>query len=220
MLRTQDAVLLGNGDMTALCEAICLDAVDVAGAARVSIWFFDQNGDLVCRRLLDTCEGRFHEGAIIPRSAAAAYVEAASSGRPMVATTAAPDLSGEDAASSGVASRIDLLLVGADNRPAAIFRSERRTGMPDWSDRDITILRHLARALAAVIRYRDTDPATADFPPAPTVLAPLASARHDFPWLPSRAGAPILLGSDVDPQAFGGLPGRGSAVDIDMDWSD
>lgn len=220
MLRTQDAVLLGNGGMTALCEAICLDAVDVAGAARVSIWFFGQGGELVCRRLLDTCEGRFHEGAIIPRSAAAAYIHAASSGRPMVATTAAPDLPGQEVAAGGVASRIDLLLVGADNRPVAIFRSERRSGMPDWSDRDITILRNLARALATVIRYRDTDPATADLPPVPTVRAPLASARHDFPWLPSGAGAPILLGGGIDAQAFGGFPGPDGAVGVDMDWSD
>ena len=44
MLRTQEAASsydIGTDGMTVLCEAICLDAVEVTSANRVSIWFFD-----------------------------------------------------------------------------------------------------------------------------------------------------------------------------------
>lgn len=56
MLRTQDAAMyaIGERGMTALCEAICLDAVEVTDAQRVGIWFFGGHGELVCRCALNT----------------------------------------------------------------------------------------------------------------------------------------------------------------------
>ena len=42
MLRTQEAASFsfGQDGMNGLCEAICLDAVEVTAVTRVSIWFF------------------------------------------------------------------------------------------------------------------------------------------------------------------------------------
>ncbi|MEK9971502.1 MAG: hypothetical protein VW600_20385 [Ferrovibrio sp.] len=184
MLRTQEAASFnfGRDGLAGLCEAICLDAVEVTSASRVSIWFFDDNGDMVCKRLLDGREGRFQEGAVIPRSATAAYLDAASQGVASMQTEDAPEMPGEPAAARDqIQARIDLLLVDASNRPAAIFRCERSDAAVDWRPRDITVLRNLAQTLSAAIR-RSTAPAYV--PPLPSVALPLVgSTPQKLDWL-------------------------------------
>ncbi|MFN4310137.1 MAG: hypothetical protein ACK4FK_06035 [Ferrovibrio sp.] len=187
MLRTQEATLFGIGEnaMSVLCEAICLDAVEVAKVSRVSIWFFDDSGNLVCQRLLDAREGRFHEGAIIPRSATNAYVKAASEGLASLTTDDAPVLEHENAMPAEVSARLDLLLVDNKNQPAAIFRCERYDSAGEWSERDITILRKLAQTLATAIRHEcERYVARRSVPEVPSVLlAPTGSTRQNLDWL-------------------------------------
>lgn len=187
MLRTQEAALFGIGEnaMSVLCEAICLDAVEVAKVSRVSIWFFDDSGNLVCQRLLDAREGRFHEGAIIPRSATNAYVKAASEGLASLTTDDAPVLEHENAIPAEVSARLDLLLVDNKNQPAAIFRCERYDSAGEWSERDITILRKLAQTLATAIRHEcERYVARRSVPEVPSVLlAPTGSTRQNLDWL-------------------------------------
>ncbi len=187
MLRTQEAALFGIGEnaMSVLCEAICLDAVEVAKVSRVSIWFFDDSGNLVCQRLLDVREGRFHEGAIIPRSATNAYVKAASEGLASLTTDDAPVLEHENAMPAEVSARLDLLLVDNKNQPAAIFRCERYDSAGEWSERDITILRKLAQTLATAIRHEcERYVARRSVPEVPSVLlAPTGSTRQNLDWL-------------------------------------
>src|SRR5690606_17306912 len=50
----------------------------------------------------------------------------------------------------GLQNRIDLLLVDGGDRPTAMFCCERGEG--DWRERDIHLLRLLARALSEAIR--------------------------------------------------------------------
>lgn len=184
MLRTQEAASFnfGRDGLAGLCEAICLDAVEVTSASRVSIWFFDDNGDMVCKRLLDGREGRFQEGAVIPRSATAAYLDAAGQGVASMQTEHAPEMPGESAAErEQIQARIDLLLVDGNNKPAAIFRCERSDAAIDWRPRDITVLRNLAQALSAAIR-RHTAPAV--IPAMPSVALPLmGSTPQNLNWL-------------------------------------
>ncbi|WP_300300150.1 hypothetical protein [Ferrovibrio sp.] len=187
MLRTQEAALYGIGEnaMSVLCEAICLDAVEVAAVGRVSIWFFDETGNLVCQRLLDAREGRFHEGAVIPRSATAAYVKAASAGLAALTTEDAPVLEHDNAMPADVTARLDLLLVDNKNQPAAIFRCERYDAAGEWRERDIIILRKLAQTLATAIRHEcERYVACQTVPAVPSVLlAPTGSARQNLDWL-------------------------------------
>jgi len=152
MLRTQEAALyaIGAAGIGQLCEAICLDAIEVARAQRVSIWFFSDRGDMVCQRMVDAADGRIQQGAVIPRDATEAYLEAAGSGLQATVTDKAPMLHGGSDADEP--NRLDLLLIDGVNQPAAVFRCERRAGSADWSERDLRLLRSMAQTLAASIR--------------------------------------------------------------------
>lgn len=151
MLRTQEAALysVGAAGIGALCEAICLDAAEVARAQRVSIWFFAEDGSMVCQRMIDTLDGRIQQGAVIPKDATEAYLEAASRGLEATVTSNAPALHDGSAVD---ANRLDLLLVDGVNAPAAVFRCERPAGAADWSERDLYVVRNLAQTLAASLR--------------------------------------------------------------------
>ena len=210
MLRTQEAASFnfGHDGMSTLCEAICLDAVEVAAATRVSIWFFDDSGDMVCQRLLDARDGRFQEGAVIPRSATIAYLEAASRGLAAMQTENAPELPSDNAAARDqVQARIDLLLVDAKNNPAAIFRCERCDTAEDWRPRDITVLRNLAQTLATAIRRLSRNYAAAPAIPAvPSIaLSAIGSTPQNLHWLRSGSEPSIWLQSVAAEAAFDAL---------------
>lgn len=202
MLRTQEAASFsfGQDGMTGLCEAICLDAVEVTAVTRVSIWFFDHSGDMVCRRLLDSRDGRFQEGAVIPRSATEAYLEAARQGLASMQTEHAPELPGDSSeARDKIQARIDLLLVDSQNNPAAIFRCERWDSDEDWRPRDITLLRNLAQTLAAAIRRSSQ----AAVPALPSVaLGGMGSTPQDLSWLRHKGENAIWLQSLAADTAF------------------
>jgi hypothetical protein len=157
MLRTQEAALysVGTAGIGNLCEAICLDAVEVVRAQRVSIWFFAADGSLVCQRMVDAADGRIQQGAVIPPEATEAYLDAASRGLAATVTDNAPALHGGSAVE---AIRLDLLLVDGVNAPAAVFRCERPAGAADWSDRDLYVVRSLVQALGAALRRSDEAP--------------------------------------------------------------
>lgn len=213
MLRTQEAALNGFGpdSLAVLCEAICLDAVEVTSANRVSIWFFDAKGDMVCKRLLNARDGRFQEGAVIPKSATAAYVDAASQGLASMVTEDAPTM--PEAAGDEVKARLDMLLVDIQNRPAAIFRCERNTGDDDWRARDITILRNLAQTLAAAIRDQSLrDAAARDLPLGPVTQGDIGSVKQDLSWLRQGGEPSIWLQSIEAAQAFDALGLNASAL--------
>ncbi len=203
MLRTQEAASfnVGQDGMTGLCEAICLDAIEVTSVTRVSIWFFDENGDMVCKRLLDTRDGRFQNGAVIPRSATSAYLDAARNGLATMQTEHAPELPSDSAeARNKIQARIDLLLVDARNNPAAIFRCERWDSDADWRPRDITLLRNLAQTLATAIR-RNTLPATV--PALPSVaLHGMGSTPQNLNWLRHKDETAIWLQALAAESAF------------------
>lgn len=205
MLRTQEAALYGFGpdSMGVLCEAICLDAVEVTSTTRVSIWFFDAKGDMVCKRLLNARDGRFQEGAVIPKSATSAYVDAASQGLSSMVTEDAPIM--PEAAADDVKARLDMLLVDAQNQPAAIFRCERNTGNDDWRARDITILRNLAQTLAVAIRDQSLRNATRDLPLGPVLQGDIGSVKQDLSWLRQSSEPSIWLQSIEAAQAFDAL---------------
>ncbi len=207
MLRTQEAASFnfGQDGMTGLCEAICLDAIEVTAVTRVSIWFFDDSGDMVCKRLLDSRDGRFQNGAVIPRSATAAYLEAARQGLASMKTENAPELPSDSSeAREKIQARIDLLLVDAQNNPAAIFRCERWDSDADWRPRDITLLRNLAQTLAAAIRRRNTVPATV--PAIPSVaLYGMGSTPQDLTWLRHKDETAIWLQALSAEAAFDAL---------------
>lgn len=206
MLRTQEAASFsfGQDGMTGLCEAICLDAIEVTAATRVSIWFFDDSGDMVCKRLLDSRDGRFQDGAVIPRSATAAYLDAARQGLASMQTENAPELPSDSSeAREKIQARIDLLLVDAQNNPAAIFRCERWESGADWRPRDITLLRNLAQTLATAIRRR-TMPATV--PAVPSVaLYGMGSTPQDLTWLRHKDETAIWLQALSAEAAFDAL---------------
>ena len=217
MLRTQEAASFnfGQDGMIGLCEAICLDAVEVTSVTRVSIWFFDESGDMVCKRLLDSRDGRFQDGAVIPRSATAAYLDAARQGLASMQTENAPELPSDSAeARDKIQARIDLLLVDAKNNPAAIFRCERWDSAEDWRPRDITLLRNLAQTLATAIR-RNTLPAV---PAIPSVaLSGMGSTPQDLSWLRHKDETAIWLqalsaDATFDALAFDGLPLAGDPL--------
>lgn len=193
MLRTQEAASFnfGQDGMTGLCEAICLDAVEVTSVTRVSIWFFDDNGDMVCKRLLDSRDGRFQEGAVIPRSATAAYLDAAQQGLASMQTENAPELPSDSAdARDKIQARIDLLLVDAKNNPAAIFRCERWESDADWRPRDITVLRNLAQTLATAIRRNSIQ----TVPAIPSIaLSGMGSTPQNLNWLRHKDEQAIWL---------------------------
>lgn len=203
MLRTQEAASfnVGQDGMTGLCEAICLDAIEVTAVSRVSIWFFDESGDMVCKRLLDARDGRFQDGAVIPRSATAAYLEAARNGLASMQTENAPELPSDSAeARNKIQARIDLLLVDAQNNPAAIFRCERWESDADWRPRDITLLRNMAQTLATAIR-RNTLPATV--PALPSVaLHGMGSTPQNLKWLRHKDETAIWLQALAAESAF------------------
>ncbi|PJI39441.1 hypothetical protein [Ferrovibrio sp.] len=205
MLRTQEAASFnfGQDGMTGLCEAICLDAIEVTSVTRVSIWFFDESGDMVCRRLLDSRDGRFQDGAVIPRSATAAYLDAAQQGLASMQTENAPELPSDSAeARDKIQARIDLLLVDAKNNPAAIFRCERWDSGADWRPRDITLLRNLAQTLATAIR-RNTLPAV---PAMPSIaLSGMGSTPQDLSWLRHKDETAIWLQALAADTAFDAL---------------
>lgn len=205
MLRTQEAASFnfGQDGMTGLCEAICLDAVEVTSVTRVSIWFFDPSGNMICKRLLDSRDGRFQEGAVIPHSATAAYLDAARQGLASMQTENAPELPSDSAdAREHIQARIDLLLVDAKNNPAAIFRCERWDSGHDWPLRDVTLLRNLAQALATAIR-RNTQPA---LPAMPSVaLGGMGSTPQDLSWLRQKDENAIWLQSLASDSAFDAL---------------
>lgn len=206
MLRTQEAALysFGQDSMAVLCEAICLDAVEVTSATRVSIWFFDAKGDMVCKRLLNARDGRFQEGAVIPKSATSAYVDAASQGLASMVTEDAPTM--PEAIGEDVKARLDMLLVDAQNQPAAIFRCERNTGGDDWRARDITILRNLAQTLAAAIRDQSLRNAAArEIPLGPVLQGDIGSVKQDLSWLRQGGEPSIWLQSIEAAQAFDAL---------------
>lgn len=212
MLRTQEAALNGFGpdSMAVLCEAICLDAVEVTSATRVSIWFFDARGDMVCKRLLNAREGRFQEGAVIPKSATAAYVDAASQGLASLVTEDAPTM--PETAAEDVTARLDMLLVDAQNHPAAIFRCERNTGGDDWRPRDVTILRSLAQTLAAAIREQSLRMVARDLPLGPVLQGDIGSVKQDLSWLRQGSEPSIWLQSIEAAQAFDALGFSDSAL--------
>ncbi|WP_341898516.1 hypothetical protein [Ferrovibrio terrae] len=210
MLRTQEAALytFGHDGMTALCEAICLDAVEVAAATRVSIWFFDDSGDMICKRLLDSRDGRFTEGAVIPRSATVAYLDAAARGLASMQTDNAPELPSDNpSARDQVQARIDLLLVDSNNSPAAIFRCERCDTAQEWRPRDITVLRNLAQTLATAIRrHSQRYNAEQAIPAVPSVaLSAMGSARQNLDWLRRGTEPSIWLQSMTTEAAFDAL---------------
>lgn len=210
MLRTQEAALynFGHDGMTTLCEAICLDAVEVTSATRVSIWFFDDNGDMVCKRLLDSRDGRFQEGAVIPSSATKAYLDAAQKGLASMQTEDAPELPSDNpAARDQIQARIDLLLVDGRNNPAAIFRVERCDTAEDWRPRDITILRNLAQTLATAIRRQSQiEAAQTAVPAVPSVaLSSIGSAKQNLNWLRKGSEQAIWLQSLSAEAAFDAL---------------
>lgn len=205
MLRTQEAASFnfGQDGMTGLCEAICLDAIEVTSVTRVSIWFFDDHGDMVCKRLLDSRDGRFQDGAVIPRSATAAYLDAARQGLASMQTENAPELPCDSAETRDkIQARIDLLLVDSQNNPAAIFRCERWDSDADWRPRDITVLRNLAQTLAAAIR-RNTQPA---IPAMPSVaLYGMGSTPQNLDWLRHKDETAIWLQALSAEAAFDAL---------------
>lgn len=205
MLRTQEAALysFGQDNLGVLCEAICLDAVEVTSATRVSIWFFDAKGDMVCKRLLNARDGRFQEGAVIPKSATSAYVDAASQGLASLVTEDAPTM--PEATGDEVKARLDMLLVDAQSQPAAIFRCERNTGSDDWRARDITILRNLAQTLAAAIREQTLRTAVARDIPLGPVMGDIGSVKQDLSWLRHGGEPSIWLQSIEAAQAFDAL---------------
>lgn len=206
MLRTQEAALnsFGPDTLAVLCEAICLDAVEVTSATRVSIWFFDARGDMVCKRLLNARDGRFQEGAVIPQSATGAYLDAASQGLASTVTEDAPVIS---EAGDDVKARLDMLLVDSHNRPTAIFRCERNSGSDDWRQRDITILRSLAQTLAAAIRQHSLRDTTRDALAGLSAggLADMGSVKQDLTWLRQGGEPSIWLQSIEAAQAFDAL---------------
>ncbi|WP_341705294.1 hypothetical protein [Ferrovibrio sp.] len=162
MLRTQEAALysIGEAGVAALCEAICLDAIDVTRASRVSVWFFTDNGSMVCQRQVDARDGRIRQGAVIPPEATGAYLAAAGRGLDNMVTDDAPVLHDaglqDDDRDADAAlpepERLDLLLVDGVSQPAAVLRCERPADGRDWSDRDLKMLRSMAQTLAATIR--------------------------------------------------------------------
>lgn len=206
MLRTQEATMYGNGmgedGMAALCEAICLDVLEVVEANRVSIWFFDDKGDMVCRRQLDSRDGRFQQGAVIPRSATQAYINAASRGLDSITTEDAP-VSGN---AGDVKARLDMLLVDSQNTPAAIFRCERYAGPEEWRPRDITILRDLAQTLAAAIRQQYERQMAQAMMQGPLVaVSNMGSVKQDLSWLHQGSESSIWLQSVSAASAFDAL---------------
>ncbi|HEX6959011.1 MAG TPA: hypothetical protein VF194_13580 [Ferrovibrio sp.] len=209
MLRTQDAALhaIGAEGIADLCEAICLDAVDVTSAMRASIWFFNSRGDMVCQYLLDARDGRIQQGAVIPHEATLAYFRAAAQGLGSVMTEDAPAISGEEAdpAKEGgeAGTQIDLLLVDGRSQPAAIFRCERGSATADdWSARDLTILRNLAQALATAIRREAREQSAgraAKDITASGYAAGMGSCPVDLSWLPVQPGTEIRLPDMLPP---------------------
>lgn len=218
MLRTQEAALynFGHDGLTALTEAICLDAIEVTAVTRVSIWFFDDSGDMVCKRLLDSRDGRFQEGAVIPRSATVAYLDAAARGIPTMQTDNAPELPSDNpSARDQIQARIDLLLVDAKNNPAAIFRCERCDTADDWRPRDITILRNLAQTLAAAVR-RESEQYQAAVPSMASVaLSGIGSSRQNLDWLRRGTEPSIWLQSIAAEAAFDALGFNPPAPNLD-----
>jgi hypothetical protein len=97
-------------------------------------------------------------------------------------TDHAPEMPGESAAARDqIQARIDLLLVDANGKPAAIFRCERSDSAEDWRPRDITVLRNLAQTLSSAIR-RYASPAVV--PAMPTVALPgIGSTPQNLDWL-------------------------------------
>src|SRR3546814_13967775 len=106
-------------------------------------------GSMVCQRGVDPLSGRIRQGAVIPRDATEAYLEAAGRGLEATVTNNAPALHDGSAVD---ANRLDLLLVDGVNAPAAVFRCERPAGAADWSERDLYVVRNLAQTLAVTLR--------------------------------------------------------------------
>lgn len=189
MLRTQEAAFYGIGaeGIAELCEAICLDAIEVTSAIRASIWFFNDHGDMICQHLVDGHDGRIQQGAVIPRAATLAYLKAAVEGRSSVLTDQAPSFGAAGDDPDGPCKQIDLLLVDARNNPTAIFRCERSAAVDDWRARDFTILRNLAQALAGAIRreareMRAARPSSSAMAAVGTAQA-IGSRRLELAWL-------------------------------------
>lgn len=203
MLRTQEAALYGVGaeGIANLCEAICMDALEVTVATRASIWFFQDNGDMVCQHLIDGQDGRIQQGAIIPQAATEAYVKAARAGVTSMVTEDAPSI-GEihnDTDGNDSCRQIDLLLVDSQNNPTAIFRCERSPSTKEWRERDLNLLRQMAQILAGAIRRECQDyvaeelAAAAAFVRAHDGINLPGSRQLELNWLRAAPEAEIRL---------------------------
>lgn len=161
MLRTQQAQTdqTFHDGIEGLCEAICLDAVEVAAATRAGIWLFDDDGAMICQRQFDSREGHFRQGLVIPRAEAEVYLKAASAGLAAATTDLAPELDLAAPGGQTMQTRLDLLLVDSRNQPTAMLCCERAEQSGDWRDRDVYVLRNLALALAGAIRRYGEAPA-------------------------------------------------------------
>ena len=218
MLRTQEAALYGVGaeGIAELCEAMCIDALDVTAATRASVWFFQDNGDMVCQHLIDGIEGRIQrQGAIIPQAATEAYIKAARAGITSMMTEEAPSLDAEpgQAAESGETCRqIDLLIVDDTNIPTAVFRCERAADSSEWGERDLVLLRKMAQILASTIRRECREYAAEE-------LSALASFLRSSPEDITLPGSrPLdLKWLQSPPEAEIRLPEPTPAADLDMD---
>lgn len=185
MLRTQQAQSDQTrfDDIDGICEAICLDAVEVAKATRVGIWLFDEGGAMICQRQLDGRDGSFSQGKVVPRDEAEVYVKAASGGvSAAINTEEAPQLNQpaldqDGQQTGGLQDRLDLLLVDSRNQPTAMFCCERLDQSGNWRERDIYVLRKLARALSGAIR---------DFGGAPQPRMPKAEEFDEVDLFPRR----------------------------------
>lgn len=155
MLRTQQAQADQTrfDDIDGICEAICLDAVEVAQATRVGIWLFDEDGAMICQRQFDGRDGSFSQGKVIPRDEAEVYIKAASGGMSSaISTDNAPQLNQDGQQVNQLQDRLDLLLVDSRNQPTAMFCCERLDQNGTWRERDVYVLRKLAQALSGAIR--------------------------------------------------------------------
>jgi GAF domain-containing protein len=163
MLRTQQAQTdqTRHDGIEGLCEAICLDAVEVASATRAGIWLFDDDGAMICQRQFDSREGHFRQGLVIPRAQAEVYIKAASAGLAAATTDTAPELDRSAPGDKSLQTRLDLLLVDSRNQPTAMLCCERAEQNGDWRDRDVYVLRNLAQALAGAIRRYGEAPGAA-----------------------------------------------------------
>lgn len=186
-------------------ETVCLDAVELTGATRASIWYFEPNGSIVCQCLLDRRHDGFQRGDVIGRDKHAAYLDA------LIAEgiVAAEDARNTPATAcfvedyfvpNNIHALIDMLIRDADGRPAAVLCCEDCAGPRPWREPELMGLFTLAETIAATFRYQGASAAQRALfvPSLPFADKPLLMEAALY-WAAKRSSQPMPRRSDLSP---------------------